>query len=132
MRFKRHIQLEHGLQQIDVVPLINTVFLLFIFFVFTSSFVMRPGMKVSLSKAVTSDIASGNTLEVMVSSDNALYLNGIALTRQELRSTLDQISGRSVSLLIKADKAVPLGRVVEIWNMCRDLGISQVSIATSQ
>ena len=132
MRFKRHIQLERGLQQIDVVPLINTVFLLFIFFVFTSSFVMRPGMKVNLSRAVTSDIASGNTLEVMVSSGNALYLNGIALTDQEFKDTLGRVSGRSVSLLIKADKSVPLGRVVEIWNMCRDLGISQVSIATSQ
>jgi biopolymer transport protein ExbD len=132
MRFKRHIHIEHGLQQIDVVPLINTVFLLFIFFVFTSSFVMRPGMKVTLSKAVTSDIASGNTLEVMVAKDNTLYLNGIVLSEQELKDTIKQVSGRSVSLLIKADKDIPLGRVVQIWNMCRDLGISQVSIATNQ
>ncbi|MDD4907740.1 MAG: biopolymer transporter ExbD [Candidatus Omnitrophica bacterium] len=132
MRFKRHVQLEHGLQQIDVVPLINTVFLLFIFFVFTSSFVMRSGMKVNLSRIVTSDMASGDTIDLTVSSDNALYLNGIALTGQELENTLRQISGKSVSLLIKADKSVPMGRVADIWNMCRELGISQVNIATSQ
>jgi biopolymer transport protein ExbD len=132
MKFKRHIQLERGLQQIDVVPLINTVFLLFIFFVFTSSFVMRSGMKVNLPKTVSSAMAASDTLELLISSDNVLFLNGIALTRQELKTTLGRISGRSASLLIKADKSVPLGRVVDIWNMCRELGISQVNIATSQ
>jgi biopolymer transport protein ExbD len=77
-------------------------------------------------------MASGDTIELTVSSDNALYLNGIALTGQELENTLRQISGKSVSLLIKADKSVPMGRVADIWNMCRELGISQINIATSQ
>ena len=32
MKFKRHIELEHGLKQIDIAPLIDMVFLLLIFF----------------------------------------------------------------------------------------------------
>ncbi len=132
MKFKKHIQLEHGLQQIDVVPLINTVFLLFIFFVFTSSFVMRPGMKVTLSKTVNSDTVSSDTLEVAISSDNTLYLNGMALTQSELKERLSRVPAGRVALLIKADKNVSLGKVTGIWNMCRELGISQVNIATSE
>jgi biopolymer transport protein ExbD len=34
--------------------------------------------------------------------------------------------------LIKADKRASLGRVVEVWDMARDLGITQINIATNQ
>lgn len=39
MRFKRHMELEHGLKQIDIAPLIDVVFQLLIFFLLTSSFI---------------------------------------------------------------------------------------------
>ncbi len=47
MRFKRHMELEHGLKQIDIAPLIDVVFQLLIFFMLTSSFVIQPGIKVN-------------------------------------------------------------------------------------
>jgi biopolymer transport protein ExbD len=36
------------------------------------------------------------------------------------------------ALLIKADSDASLGRVVEIWDMCRREGIQQISIATGK
>ena len=38
----------------------------------------------------------------------------------------------AVSVLIKSDRRASLGRVVEVWDLCRDMGISQVNIATNQ
>ena len=51
-RFKRHIELEHG--RLDLAPLIDVVFLLLIFFMLTSSFVIQPSITINLPKAVTS------------------------------------------------------------------------------
>ena len=56
MHFKRHMEVEHGLRQIDIAPLIDMVFQLLIFFMLTSSFVVQPGIKVNLPKAVTSEV----------------------------------------------------------------------------
>ena len=132
MRFKRHMELEHGLKQIDIAPLIDMIFQLLIFFMLTSSFVVQPGIKVNLPKAVTSEVVKFENIEVVISGENVVYANGKVMTTAELKQLLVQAAKRKQSVLIKADKRSSLGRVVEIWDLCRDLGVSQVNIATNQ
>ncbi len=132
MRFKRHMELEHGLRQIDIAPLIDMVFQLLIFFMLTSSFIIQPGIKVNLPRAVTSEVVKFQNLELVISSENVVYLNGKVITLAELKPFLKQVAERKQAILIKADKRASLGRVVEIWDMCRDLGITQTNIATNQ
>lgn len=132
MRFKRHMELEHGLKQIDIAPLIDMVFQLLIFFMLTSSFIMQPGIKINLPKAVTSEVVKPENIEIIVSSENIAYLNGSVITAKELKSLFTQAGKRNQPILIKADKRASLGRVVEIWDMARDLNITQINIATNQ
>ena len=132
MHFKRHTELEHGLKPIDIAPLINMVFQLLIFFMLTSSFIMQPGIKVNLPKAVTSEVVKYENVEVVISSENVIYINGKVLNLQELKTLLKQAAGAKGSILIKADRRASLGRIVEVWDMCRDLGITQINIATNQ
>jgi biopolymer transport protein ExbD len=126
------MELEHGLRQIDIAPLIDMVFQLLIFFMLTSSFVMQPGIKVNLPKAVTSEVVKYENTEIVVSSENVIYLNGKVVTTQELKTLLKQVAKMKQGILIKADRRASLGRAVEIWDMCRDLGVSQINIATNQ
>ena len=132
MRFKKHMELEHGLKQIDIAPLIDMVFQLLIFFMLTSSFVMQPGIKVNLPRAVTSEVVKYENIEVVLSGENIIYLNNKVVTTQELKGLLKDASKRKQAILIKADKRASLGRVVEVWDMCRDLEITQINIATNQ
>jgi biopolymer transport protein ExbD len=126
------MEVEHGLRQIDIAPLIDMVFQLLIFFMLTSSFVVQPGIKVNLPKAVTSEAVKFENVELVVSGENVTYLNGKVVTLAELKKLLNQVSKNKQSILIKADRRASLGRVVEIWDMCRDLGIAQINIATNQ
>ena len=48
MKFKRREHKEGGL--IEMTPMVNIFFLLFIFFAFTSSFIFQPGIKVRLQR----------------------------------------------------------------------------------
>jgi biopolymer transport protein ExbD len=132
MRFKRHAQLEGGLKQIDIVPLINVVFLLLIFFMMTSSFVIQPGIKVNLPRVITSEALRPENIELVVSQDNKAYINGRLVSPAELTGLLAQVSQRRQSILIKADRQASIGRIVEIWDLCRSTGIAQVNIATNQ
>ncbi|MCU0652345.1 MAG: biopolymer transporter ExbD [Candidatus Omnitrophica bacterium] len=132
MRFKRHMKLEHGLKQIDIAPLIDIVFQLLIFFMLTSSFIMQPGIKVNLPKAATSEVVRPENIEIIVSGENVTYLNGKVITTVELKNILRQAAKRDQSILIKADRRASLGRVVEIWDQARDLGLTQINIATNQ
>ena len=130
MRLKQHIQVEKG--HLDIAPLIDCIFLLLIFFLLTSNFIFQPGIKIDLPKTVTSEVVQDNTLVVTVTSDNRFYLNEAPITFVELKNKLKQAANKHKVVLIKADRNVALGRVVKIWDFCRDIGLSQINIATNQ
>ena len=130
MRFKRRTELKKG--QLDIAPLIDVVFLLLIFFMLTSSFIFQPGIKVNLPKAVTSEALHEKSLVILITNSDVIYLNDRAITTKELNSRLRIAAKEKKPLLIKADRRASMGKIVEIWDMCRDTGISQINIATSQ
>lgn len=128
MKFKRRLTIDKGM--IDLTPMINVFFVLLIFFIFTSSFIFQPGIKVSLPKAVTSEIVQEESVVISITKDNKMYLNEREITQEELLSKLKLVAKEKASLLIKADADASLGRIVEIWDTCRAEGVSQVNIAT--
>lgn len=132
MHFRRHTELEHGLKPIDIAPLIDMVFQLLIFFMLTSSFIMQAGIRVNLPKTVTSEVIKNENIELAISTENIIYMNGKVINVHELKAILKQTVKAKGSILIKADKRASLGRIVEVWDLCRDLGITQINIATNQ
>ena len=130
MKFKKHVKIERG--HLDMTPLVNVFFLLLIFFIFTSSFIFQPGITVNLPKAVTSEIVQQENAVIIITKDNRVYLDDREISHDELASKLDMIAKAKVGLLIKADSRASHGKIVEVWDMCRNQGVSQVSIATSQ
>ncbi len=132
MRFKRHVHPETGLKPIDIVPLVDIVFLLLIFLVLTSSFVVQTGIDVKLPKAVTSDMITQQQMTVTISDDNVLYFNGMVVSIGELKEQLEILKLRQVPLLIKADRRASVGRVVDVWDLGRQVGLEKINIAASQ
>ena len=132
MKFKRYTKLEHGLEQIDIAPLVDVIFQLLIFFMLSSSFTFQSGINVKLPKAVTSDVIKEENLIVTITSENVIYLNGAITTLKELKQQLGRPDGKDRPLLIKADRRASVGRIVDVWDLCRTLGIEKINIATDQ
>ncbi len=132
MKFKRHSKLEHGLKQIDIAPLIDVIFQLLIFFMLSSSFTFQSGINVRLPKAITSDIIKEENFVITITSENIIYLNGIISTMKEIKKELSKPSNKNRTILIKSDRRASMGRIVDIWDLCRNLGIEKINIATNQ
>lgn len=130
MKFKRRLKLEKGI--LDLTPMINIFFLLFIFFLFTSSFIFQPGIKVNLPKAVTSEVIQQDNIVITITKDNNIYLEDREIAQEELISRLRILAKEKMGLIIKADSRASLGKIVEIWDACRREGVSQINIATNQ
>lgn len=130
MRFKRKVFIKTG--QPDIVPLINVVFLLLIFFMLTSGFVFQTGIRVNLPRAVTSEALYKELFVVVIDDKNGIYIDERPIDRDELVSRITLAAKGGESLLIKADKSASLASVIEIWDICRKANIRQVNIATTQ
>jgi len=130
MRFKRKVFLEKG--RLDIAPLIDVVFLLLIFFMLTSSFIFQPGIRVNLPRAVTSEVLHKELLIVTVTEGNEVFINERPVGGDELVSRITIAARDNQPLLIRADKKADLGKVIEVWDICRQVDIKQINIATTQ
>jgi len=132
MKFKRHLKPEDTLEQINMAPLIDVIFQLLIFFMLSSSFTFPSGINVKLPKAVTSDIIQDENMIILISSEDVIYLNNDVVTIEELRKKLKEFAPKNQPILIKADRRASLGRIVDVWDLCREKGIERINIATTR
>jgi len=129
VRFKKRLTIESGLRQIDIAPLIDCVFLLLIFFMLTSNFIVVPGINVKLPKAVTSEGIKTRTVTLMISSEDIVYVDGVPRNMDEVSAFLENSDLDSV--FIKSDRDASIGIVVGVWDICKKLGIEKIGIATT-
>jgi len=129
MKFRKSARVEAGLRQIDIAPLIDCVFLLLIFFMLTSSFIVIPGVNVKLPKVLAPEEIDTRSLTVVISSEDIIYLEGKPLTVKEVEDFIKK--EKFASIFIKADRDASLGVVVKIWDVCKRFGIEKIGIATT-
>ncbi len=115
---------------INVTSLIDVVLLLLIFFMITSRFSEQPGMKLELPESKTSSTEEADNLEIYISSENVIMLNGKEILFDNLKLKLGEIQNESKSIVIKADKNTKHGLVVQIMDIAKQSGIYKIVIAT--
>jgi biopolymer transport protein ExbD len=117
---------------LNITPLIDVVLLLLIFFMISTTFVAQPGINVNLPKTVSSEKRVGEEMIVTMTKDRSIYLNEKKTDEKYLLEKLkaEYDKNNNVLLVIKADKEVSHGRVVEVMDLAKQAGISRQAIAT--
>lgn len=118
--------------KLDITPLVDCVFLLLIFFMVTTVFSTTPGLRVDLPKAAESDMPPEKDLNIVISKEGDLELNGMPVTMDDLERALQDARAayRSKVLIIKADKMTYHGIVVDVMDAAKGVGIDELAIAT--
>lgn len=130
MTFKTNCQIVKG--AIDPAPLVDVVFLLLLFFVLSSPFVMQAGFGVELPSTTVPTLTTFQALVVTVKSDDLMFYNNQPVTIEGLQKALQSAvrDGRARELIIKADRQVRHGTIVQIMGIALKAGISTVNMAT--
>jgi len=118
--------------RLDIAPMADIVFLLLIFFMLSTSFVVQPGIQVKLPKAVTSEIQLKKDIVLTITAENMLFLNEQPVTLDELGEALEATFAqrRDRILIIKADQEVKHGLVVQAMDIAKLSGADRLAIAT--
>lgn len=105
-------------------PLLNTILLLLVYFLFSSGFAQRSGIKVEnpQSNSRLTGFDRAHIITIAAGLENSLYFDGVRTTTAELREKLKANREGERRVIIHADKQAPYGRVIEIGNLALDLG----------
>ncbi len=105
-------------------PLLNTILLLLVYFLFSSGFVVQSGITVTHpeSSSRLTGFDRAHIITVAAGAENVMYFDGVRTTTEELREKLKANREGERRAIIHADKQAAFGRVIEIGNIALDLG----------
>ena len=117
--------------RIEIIPLIDTVFLLLVFFIYaTLSMAVHRGLPVLLPTSSTAQIEKRLILSVTINSDGLLYLDKERVSLEELGNSLREKSKgkKETGVLLFADRTLPYQRLFRVLDEIRMAGLTQISL----
>jgi biopolymer transport protein ExbD len=117
---------------INITSLIDVLFLLLIFFMVSSTFLERPGMKLDLPKASHKESIRMEGYTLFVTQDEKLFLNDEPVKLNELEAKLRKIAPEieGEGIVLQADEQIRYGLVIEVMDMIKKSGIKKMVVAT--
>ena len=112
--------------RIDIVPLVDVLMVLIVFFLVTMQFRNLRALNVKLPRIETAGSNQlRNEIILSVSQEGFYYLNDAQVDEERLAAALRAASSlpKKPKALIVADEEVPLKHVTKIVDLCRDNGI---------
>lgn len=118
---------------INMMPMIDVVFLLLIFFLLTSVVVTQPVLDLSLPRATHSEpMKKGQVIQILIRREGQIEIDKkiIRLDALERFFKTKIQSGEHPKLLMTADQKAPFGIVVQILDLLQGLGLRDIAIST--
>lgn len=114
----------------NLVPMINIVFLLLIFFMVASQISAPDGEIRPLQSSSQKPVAAGQ-VELSLTAGGDLLQEGQPLGIEQLPALIgDQASGSGLTVVLKADQAVLAEDLDRVFSVLRSQGISLITLRT--
>ena len=116
----------------SAVSLTDIVLLLLIFFLLSSSFIVQPGIKIKLPKAVSGATTDDVQILISISKNQVIYLNQQQIDKNELGAKVRQLLANKSDkvVIIRADRSLDLQAAVEVIDIAKLAGAQKFMLAT--
>lgn len=117
--------------RIEMIPLIDIVFLLLVFFIYAMlSMVVHRGFKVDLPQATTAEIDRKDYISITVDKDNRILLDKAEILLKNLSEEVKAKAVKGTKIFINGDKEADLGVVINVLDTLRRDEIKEVYFET--
>ncbi len=143
MKIRRVTRRSEGLK-LDLTPLIDVVFLLLIFFMLGTTFIdINAGVKIDLPQSTIKEISDYKEILVAIDKNRNIEIaykdsTGKRMNEEvkmtELEGTLMELieNSQEKNVIIKADRSIDHGTVVEIMSVAKNAGALSLDIAAEE
>ena len=121
---------------VNLVPMIDVVFQLVIFFMVSTTFKVVPGIELDLPESRTAESVTLTPLVLSVGGRDEIYVNDLEVTIGGLEGALrDVVGGESPRpgehpVVVEGDSSVPYDLMVDVLDVLRVLGFDAASLRT--
>jgi biopolymer transport protein ExbD len=129
MRFRRKLAADTNL---NMVPMIDVVFQLIIFFMVATTIIIVPGIALVLPSSATAEPTALSRLVVTVVSREEIYINKERYTMSSLAARLAGVTEKErseiKSVVLDGDRAISYSLLVEVLDALRRGGFKAINL----
>jgi len=120
--------------QAPLTSLIDIVFMLLIYFLLTTNFMVEEGIKIKLPQAGAGAPQIKQEITVFIDKTGQAFMGEKPLSLSQLFTQLKQMIGQDKDrmVIIKADRSLILNKAVKVMDMAKAAGASRLSLATEK
>lgn len=117
---------------INVTPLVDVCLVLLIIFMVVTPILVN-GVPVHLPSAATADPLAKQPLQITINADGVVYAGQSVLRIDQLADELQKLRAQSDRpVIVRGEKTLPYGEVVNVLDQCRRAGFERVGLATDK
>ena len=116
-----------------IIPMIDIIFFLLVFFMMSMlTMVVQKTMPLHLPAASSSSIDTEKTLPIAVDARGQVFLEDTPVTLEMLAEKLavEKAQNEKLIIVLRGDRVADYGRVVEVMDTVKSVGIDRLSNAT--
>lgn len=112
--------------RIDMIPLIDCVFLLLIFFMYSFiSMSFHQGLPLDLPKAKTSKVYKDHIVQIDIKKGGKLFFDNSQVSYDGLRNSIKE-KNKELKVFIRAEKEVAYDTLIRVMDLIREEEFSKV------
>lgn len=132
MKFRSFTNPHRG-QEIGIIPLVNIVFLLLIFFMLVGRITPLDVLPVEPPRSDSGDSLDARETMVLLSADGRIAVGDLEVPEELLLSTVTSLleASANTTLRVKADAAADADQLVRITEILRRAGVKRILLLTT-
>lgn len=131
MKFRKN---EPSVDNIDVAPLIDIVFILLIFFMVTTTFVKDMKLDLNRPSAASASMIKDKVIRIYIDQDREVYIDNQPVKVWALQSKLRELLRNTTqkNILVVTDSEIPVATLIDVVDECKMSGAEDVAVSTSK
>ncbi len=119
---------------LDIAPLIDIVFLLLVFFMLTSTFLVSEAIELELPESNSSNVSEITPITVALNQVGELSLNGKTIALEQLKVAIEPLleQDKEAPITLKSDAHSEVQQLLSVMDEIRAAGGSNIALATTQ
>ena len=119
------------LSEVNIIPLVDVVLVLLVIFMVTAPMLHR-GIDITLPQSSSNTITPDERIIISIEPNEAIYIGKDRVTIINLRKRLYEAKALNpfVSVYLRADSKIPYGRIVQVMDEVKRVGIERLGMVT--
>jgi biopolymer transport protein ExbD len=119
---------------INITPMVDIILVLLVIFMVTANFLKKESININLPKAAASDPNVAQSIQIALTREGKLLMEGTEATEDRLIATLtrDVKYRPNMRVTLSADERLSYGTIARVMGLIRKSGVSRIALSVKR